>query len=190
MWVQSPVEAVAEIAERHAIRPEDVEEIIIDPPVGDRMWVSETGFQSITHAEFSVPYVVSAYLHHPAPGAAWYSPETLSNPGVIALMQRVKPGPSAPETPEKGFARFRQGDYPVETVTLRTKDGQTYTASSGKHPGHPHNMYTEAQLRARFLVQAAPVLSEPEAERAFETLLNAEALSDAAALSAVLAGEN
>ena len=74
MWVQSPVEAVAEIAEQHAIRPEDVEEIVVDPPVGDRMWVSETGFQSITHAEFSVPYVVSAYLHHPAPGAVWYSP--------------------------------------------------------------------------------------------------------------------
>ena len=105
-------------------------------------------------------------------------------------MQRVKPGPSAPETPGQGFAQFQRGDYPVKTVTLRTKDGQTYTASSGKHPGHPHNMYTEQQLKDRFLLQAASVLSPAEAEQAFAALLDLERVTDAAALSAVLAGEN
>ena len=69
MWVQTPAELASEIIFGNGLRKEDIREIIVDPPRMSRMDLPpEGGFKSLTHAQFSIPYVISAMLHDPTPG--------------------------------------------------------------------------------------------------------------------------
>ncbi|MDR0615971.1 MAG: MmgE/PrpD family protein [Synergistaceae bacterium] len=186
MWVQAPAEALSEIVANNRIIPEEIEEIVVDPGIEDRMWIPEEGFRSVTQAEFSVPFVLSALVHDPVPGAAWYSKANLSNPSVIRLAQRVKEGASRQISPGGGFAKFRLGDYPAHTVTVKTTDGRVLTAKAGKHPGHPHNMLTTRQFVERFELQASPVLRGERLKSAVDILLNIEGQANIAELSRVV----
>ena len=187
MWVQASVEAVSNIAKKHGITAQDVQEIIIDPAIERRMWVMEGGLTSITHAQFSIPYVVSAFLLDPVPGAHWYSEENRKSPEMLALMEKVKAGDSE-ASPWEGFQLFRRGECLRQSVTIRTKDGHTYTEYVDRHPGHPRNMFTRGEISERFRIQAAPVLSKETVEEALDVILNIEREEDVSLLGRFLAG--
>ena len=90
MWVQTPVEIAYDLVTEHGIKPEDIRDIIVDPPKEGRMDTPpDEGFRSLTHAQFSTPYVISALIHDRHPGAHWYSPAMLQNPSVISLAQQM-----------------------------------------------------------------------------------------------------
>lgn len=186
MWVQSPLEAVAAIVEKNDVRKEDITEIIVEPGVGDRMWAPKEGFSSVTHAQFSVPYVIAAYLLEPEPGAHWYRKENLTNPKLIELSQKVKSGPSEPDYPDYGFALFREGKYPLKTVTVKTGDGKTYVEQVDRHLGHPGNMFSREEISNRFILQASPVLSENKAKEAVEAIFEIETVEDVTKLETYL----
>ena len=186
MWVQTPVEIVSDLRREHGFEPEDVEEIVIDPPIVNRMWAPEEGFTSVTHAQFSAPYVIATMLYHPEPGAYWYSKEMMKDPKIIALARRVKPGESKAESPMTGFGKFRTGSYPMKTVTIKLKNGEVLQKSMDAHPGHPKNMMTREQFVERFRVQAAPVLQGEKLEKAIEVLCNIENCEDIAELGSLL----
>ncbi|MBQ6575265.1 MAG: MmgE/PrpD family protein [Lachnospiraceae bacterium] len=174
MWVQSPLEALKDITDNHSFEPDDIASIEVDPPVTDRMWLSEDGYTSITHAEFSVPFALAAFLKNPTPGASWYSKENLKDKEVLKIASKVKGGSQKPIGPGEGFSMFLNGDYPVRKITVTLKNGEVVSGSSGKHPGHPHNMFTEEEISSRFLIQAAPSLSEDRAKDALKVFLNIE----------------
>jgi len=174
MWVQSPLEALKDIVEKHPFKTDEVESIEVDPPVTDRMWLSAEGYTSITHAEFSVPFALAAFLKQPTPGAAWYSKENLQNKEILELAAKVKGGSQTPIGPGEGFAMLLNGDYPVRKVTVTLKNGEKLSESSGKHPGHPHNMFSEEEISSRFRIQAAPALSEERTEEALKRFLHIE----------------
>ena len=186
MWVQTSAEIVYNLYQEHGFKPEDVEEIIVDPPVAQRMWAPDEGFTSVTHAQFSVPFVVAAMLYDPHPGAQWFTPENMKNPKVIALAKRVKGGTSPTDSPLTGFKQFRQGTYPMKTITIRLKDGREFVGKMDCHPGHPSNMMTREQFVDRFRVQAAPVLQGEKLEKAIEVLCNIENCQDIAQLGDLL----
>ena len=93
MWVQTPVELVRKLADENGFGPDDIEEIILDAPIRNRMWAPDEGFTSVTHAQFSAPYVIACMLYNPVPGAYWYSQEMMKDPKIIALAKKVKSGP-------------------------------------------------------------------------------------------------
>jgi 2-methylcitrate dehydratase PrpD len=186
MWVQTPLEALNAIVTKHPFQPADVVKIVVDPGFNGRFWKPWTGFDSITQAEFSIPFVLSAYLHDPVPGAQWYTPENLHNPSVISLAQKIYEGPT-PEAAVKAFALFRLGgDYQEHTVTVTLRDGSEYSATANKHLGHPHNMLTEEQFVERFRVQAAPVLQGKRLEDAIRVLTHIEDTENIADVSWLL----
>lgn len=189
MWVQSALEAVAEIVTANDVKAEDVKEIIVDPAVKDRMCAPEEGYTSVVHAQFSIPFVVASYLFNPVPGADWYKEERLTDPEVIALAMKVKAGDSEMDCPRGSFDLFRAGDYPVKNVTLITNDGKEYKAQCSKHPGHPHNMFTKEEIAERFRMQAGNVLQGDRLEQALQTLLNVETVEDVAELGKFLSVE-
>ena len=189
MWVQSALQALTEAVTVNGIKAEDITEIIVDPAVKSRMDCPEEGWTSITHAQFSIPCVLASWLLNPIPGADWYSREKLTDPAVIALAGKVKAGGSPVECPRSSFDVFRAGDYPVRTVRVCTTDGKEYTAVCGKHPGHPHNMFTREEAVTRFRIQAAPVLQGEKLEQAINTLLNVEDVEDVAQLGRFLCVE-
>ena len=186
MWVQTTAEIVSNLSKEHGFGAEDVKEIIVDPPVAQRMWAPDEGFTSVTHAQFSIPFVVASMLYDPNPGAHWYTAEKMKDPKIIALAKRVKSGPSAQDSPLTGFKQFREGTYPMKTVTVTLKSGETYKASMDCHPGHPANMMTREEFVERFRVQAAPVLQGDRLEKAIEALCGIEDVEDIATVCGLL----
>ncbi len=187
MWVQTSAELVHDLSVKHGFGPEDVEEILIDAPVLNRMWAPDEGFTSVTHAQFSIPYVVAAMLYNPVPGADWYTAETIRDPKVIALSKRVKPGPSPETSPAAGFKMFREETgYPMKTVTVTLKNGARYEGGMDCHPGHPRNMMSREEFVSRFRVQAAPVLEGERLEKAIRVLCGIESVEDIASLAGLL----
>lgn len=189
MWVQSATEAVSDVIRKYGVAAGDIEEIIVDPGNGDRMWAPRDGFTSVTHAQFSTPFVIASLLTDHTPGAQWYARERLADPEILELAARVKAGPSPLDYPGDGFAQFRTGQYPGKTVTVRTKSGASYVEQVDRHPGHPHNMYTEQEISERFRIQAAPVLSDSRLEAALQAFLHAEDAADTAILASYLQPE-
>lgn len=178
MWVQTPVEIVSNLAKEHGFGPEDIEEMIIDPPIVNRMWAPDEGFTSVTHAQFSAPYVIATMLYNPTPGAYWYTPEKMKDPKIIALAKRIKAGPSKADSPMTGFKQFRTGSYPMKTITVKLKDGREVVGSMDCHPGHPANMMSRDEFVSRFRIQASPVLEGDKLEKVIDTLCNIEKVED------------
>lgn len=187
MWVQTSVEIVKDLVEKYGFGPEDVEEIVVDPGVASRMWAPEDGFTSITHAQFSIPFVIASYLYDHQPGAQWYTEEKMKDPKIVALARRVKAGPSPEDSPASGFKMFREEKgYPMKTITVILKDGTRYEGKMDCHPGHPKNMMSREEFADRFRVQAAPALQGEKLEAALETLCNIENVEDIATLAGLL----
>ena len=138
------------------------------------------------HAQFSIPYVISAMLHDPVPGAQWYSEERLRDPVLIDFAKRVVPGSSPPDPRGLGFKLFREGSFLMKTMTVNTFDGRSYVKSMDCQPGHPANMMTRAQFQDRFRVQSAPVLDSERQEEAIRLLCDVENCPDLSQLSGFL----
>lgn len=186
MWVQTPVELVYNIATEQQLTADDIEEIIIKPGTHRRMDDPGSGFTSITHAQFNIPFVLAAMLCSPRPGSDWYTPENMKDPKVIALAARVKPSDDPIDSPINGFELFQKGDYPWKTVIVKTKDGRSFTEKMKYHPGHPANMMDRSEISSRFRIQAAPVLTPETTEKALEVLLNLETCEDISTLDWML----
>ena len=188
MWVQTTAEVVYNLTHENHISPEEIEEIIVDPPVFERMWAPDEGFTSVTHAQFSIPFVVASMLRDPHPGAHWYTPEKMKDPDTIALAKRIHSGPSPMDSPMTGFTMFRSdtGAYPVKHITIRLKDGREYEDTMSYHPGHPRNMMSREQFVERVRVQAAPVLQGERLEKAINLLCSIENVEDIASIADAL----
>lgn len=186
LWLQTPLEIVSNLVQENQLTPDSIEEILLDPPIANRMFVPDEGFTSVTHAQFSAPYVLAAMLYQPTPGACWYTPERMKDPKVLALAKRVKAGPSQADSPIDGFHQFRSGSYPMKTVTIKRTDGRTFSAKMDRHPGHPDYMMSWETLKERFRMQASPVLPGNRLETLLETLCSIEQIEDIASVCNLL----
>ncbi len=183
MWVQTPVELAHVLTEKYQLKPEEIQEIIIDPPTAKRMAFAPDGYTSLTHAQFSIPYAVSVAIHHPRPGAYWYSPENMTDPSILELAGKVHAGPSQQHTLRGSFKLMQDGSYPMKTLTVITKDGRILSESMDRHPGHPYNMMTREELGERFLLQSEGVYDREKAEKALAAFWDVENCPDVSALA-------
>ena len=110
----------------------------------------------------------------------------MKDPKIIALAKKIKGGESKADSPMTGFEKFRNGTYPVKTITVKLTDGRTVSGTMDCHPGHPANMMTREQFVDRFRTQAAPALQGEALEKAIEVLTNIENVEDIASLSGLL----
>lgn len=182
MWLQTPIELVHNITTKNGIKPEDIEEIVLDPPTLGRMFFDPAGFNSLTQAQFSGPYMIAMYLLNPVPGPNWFDLSMLRDPKVLELAAKVKPGKSSPDIINLCFKGFQRGEFPMKTVTITTKDGKTYSESMDCHPGHPRNMMSHEEFCDRFRIEAAPTLDADKIEKVIEALSHLEDCEDVAEL--------
>ncbi len=182
MWVQTPVELVDKITKEHHIRPEDIAEIMVDPPTQYRMHFYEEGFSSLMEAQFSMPFVVASYLLDPTPNPRWFTPDKFRDPAVLELAKRVKAGPSPEDTLLHSFNVYQSGSHPEKTVTLTTKDGKVYQESMRYHKGHPKNMLTREEFVDLFRLNAGQYYSSEKVQQMVDFVLNIEQVEDMAAI--------
>ena len=182
MWVQTPLELLDMIMTKHSIPLENIEEIILDPATTGRMYYSPDGYTSLTQAQFSAPFMLATYLLDPVPGPAWFDENKLKDPNILKYAAKVKAGTSEPHLIAACFKRFQQGEFPFKTLTVTTKDGQSYSESMDCPLGHPKNMMSPEQFCDRFRVQAAPTLGKDKLEKAVAALNDIENCEDIASL--------
>lgn len=189
MWLQTPIELAAVLKEKYQIQPENIQEIILDPPTAGRMYFSKEGFNSLTQAQFSAPFMLATYLLDPVPGPSWFDEARLTDPRILELAEKVHGGTKKPDILGECFKDFQEGKFPVKTLTIRMKDGSVYSETMDCHPGHPRNMMTDQEFADRFRIEAAPALSQDKIERAVKALENLEDCPDISEISPLFAGD-
>ena len=189
MWVQTPLELADVMHRKYGINAEDIAELIIDPQTDNRMFYDPKGYTSRVQAQFSTPFMLASYFLNPDhPGKEWFGKEKLTDPAILELAGRVHGGPTTPhDNPGLSFDMFRKNDYPMKTMTIRTKDGRTFTESLARHPGHPRNMMTLEQVCDRFRIQASATLDADKLERTVEFLAHMEEVEDMSVIGEFLA---
>lgn len=182
VFVQTYTELAARLVTKYKFNPDDVEEVIIRPSVEFRHWYSETGYESVTQAQFSIPYGTACAMYHPEPGADWYKPETMKDPRIIRLMMKVK---------ADGFVEFGNlnvikdmidGKHPEKFMIVRMKDGTEYVESAFTHPGHPNYMLTRDEFKDRFRLETRRVLSQEKTEKAIDCICHLDQYEDMSVL--------
>lgn len=181
MWLQNPIEAVLDIMKNHEINVDEIEEVIVDPPMEFRMHHRPEGYESLLDAEFSTPYVMAVAMLNPVPDWNWFSEENMKNPRVLELAGKVKSGPSETLTLLGAFDTYLGSDgtdFPTRTITVKMKDGKMYEESVKFPKGHPMNMLTREEFHELFLHQASYCISKEKAEGLFEFIMNLEKQPD------------
>ena len=175
MWIQQPLDGMAELIAAHALKPADIASITISPEVESRWHVHPEGYNSVVDGQFSIPYCVAAMLHHPAPTQEWYSEKFRHDPSVVELSARVHHRGEYLRL-QQCFEMFQRGEYPHYDITVETTDGRTLRKEVPLPKGHPRNMMTDAEFLERFHLVADPVLGTEKAARVADMVMNMEAL--------------
>ena len=186
VFVQTYAELAARLVTKYRFHPDDIEEIVIRPSVAFRHWYSDTGYDSITQAQFSIPYCTACAMYHPDPGAIWYKPETMKDPKIVALMNKVKADGFVNMGRSKIIKNLIDGKHPEKFMIVRLKDGTEYVESAFTHPGHPSYMLTRDAFKDRFRLETRNVLSPEKAEAAIDCICHLEEYGDASALPSFL----
>lgn len=182
VFVQTYTELAARLVGKYGFDPDDVVEIIIRPSVGFRHWYTDTGYESVTQAQFSIPYGVACAMYHPEPGAVWYQPETMKDPRIISLLNKVKADGFVDMSGKKFIKDLLDGKHPEKFMTVRMKDGTEYVESAFTHPGHPSYMLTRDEFKDRFRLETRYVLSPEKQESALECICHLDQYEDASVL--------
>lgn len=186
VFVQTYAELASRLVKKNKYNPDEVEEIIIRPSVAFRHWYGPNGYESLTQAQFSIPYAAACAMYHPDPGAVWYQPETMKDPKIIALMMKVKADGFVKQTGLKFIKDLIDGKHPEKFMIVRMKDGTEYVESAFTHPGHPSYMLTREQFADRFRLETKNVLSPEKCEAAIDCIIHLDQYEDASVLPSFL----
>ena len=185
MFVQTYVELAHTIQRKYKIDPDLIESVTLRPSVAFRHFQSETGYESLTQAQFSIPYCIAAVFYHPNAGSVWYQPSTMKDPNVIALMNKVRADGFLDTAPRRksGLRQLIRGGHPEKFMTVRLKNGTEYTEGLFTHPGHPNYMFTREEFQQTFREETIAALSPGQAERMIHLIGQLETLEDAGTLA-------
>ena len=184
VFVQTYAELAARLVTKYKFNPDDVEEIIIRPSIAFRHWYTETGYESITQAQFSIPYCTACAMYHPEPGAVWYQPETMKDPKIAALMMKVKADGFVKMEGNKFIKDLIEGKHPEKFMIVRLKNGSEFVESAFTHPGHPNYMLTRDEFKDRFRLETVNVLPKEKIEGAIDCICRLDEYEDTSVLPA------
>ena len=192
MYVQTYAELASVLQKKNQIDPDEIESIILSPAVEFRFYQTDRPYQSLTQAQFNIPYVVAALLYYPERGAIWYKEETLQDARIYELMKKIHADGFCDEQgrrPLHAMPHLKQlikGYHPEKTMVIRLKDGTEYKESLFSQPGHPSYMFTGEEFRDNFRLETKYVL-EPEKQEQILTLVHElEQIEDVGRLAELL----
>lgn len=192
MFVQTYTELAYRLRTKYDVDPAQVEEIICKPSIAFRHWSTDSGYHSLTQAQFSIPFgVASAFLHPEEPGAVWYQPETMRSRELIDLMNKVHAdGFVDMNKGRTGYVpilkELVEGWHPEKFMTVRLKDGREYTESAFTHPGHPNYMLSRDEFKDRFRTETRGVLSGDKTEKLLNVICHLDQYGSVDELTACL----
>jgi 2-methylcitrate dehydratase PrpD len=169
------IDAILRLRSKHGIKPGDVEKI--DAPVAEFnvSIVCEPTHEkfapaSDSHGRVSLQYSLAEALYFGELGKNAYKSSSLANSEILDLAKRVNYFVD-PNFPPPG--RFKGA------VTIKLKDGRTFTEIEEYNRGSAENPMTYAELRKKFDENVSGFLAPDEGDRLAKEIQKLEQLKDA-----------
>ena len=178
----SAIDALVELRARHRIAAANVAavEVGVNAVVPDVLRHARPA--NGLERKFSMQYCAAAALARGPLGLADFEDGPVADAATRLLMDRVHMviDPTLPhELEQQAWTR----------VTVRLTDGTTFEEKPRGASGHPTAPLTDAELRAKFLACAAPVIGADAAEGVADQIAHLEDIPDIRALTSRLVGE-
>jgi 2-methylcitrate dehydratase PrpD len=158
----------ASIEHVRALVPAEVVKTVCEPVANKRRPANEYD------AKFSIPFIVAASLLKGRFTLAELEPETLGDPAILALADRI----DYETDPDSGFPRHYSGE-----VIVRTRDGRTLRHREQINRGSGDRPLSEDDIVEKYLSNAARVVSASHADRVCALVLSIEDMADVSALA-------
>lgn len=174
----SAVDAMLELREKHGIRPEDVERVLVRT-----FAVAARGNNrrpdTVAAATYSAPFSVASAL---ATGKCWreqYTMEKIHDPYLLDLAAKVE------VVKDDELDELYDEKWP-SIVEVWTKDGSHLSARRDIMKGEPEYPVSDEELKAKFTSLATDVVSPERAEEIWQTVMSLEEVSSMSELTALL----
>jgi 2-methylcitrate dehydratase PrpD len=122
--------------------------------------------------KFSLEYCLAAALLDRAAGLQQFTDAMVQRSQAQELLQRV----TRHLYPVRAQHAGSNGEELPVIVTVKLRDGRTYSQQIALPKGHPDNPLSEAEVHAKFCACAGLVLSPRKIEQALEALMHLEKL--------------
>ena len=145
-----------------------------------------TRVETEADAQFSVAYLFAVAAHWVPVGPAWYSQAVMGDPRVLGFMKRVKSRPH----PDYAAAIRRDPTTTLSKVEVRAR-GRVFSEERTHHKGSPAletTRMSDADLAAKFRVNASEVLTRDKIDRLIERIMSLEMTEDVSQLMGSLRG--
>ena len=165
------IDAALSLQAAHGFRHQDIARIAVG---GYQATLDVTGRKSVTtefEGRFSTPFTVATALVHGSVRLVAFTPERLADPDVQALMARID------VTVDAGCAAAFPGARSAR-VTITLKDGRAFSHFQPTRKGDPEDPLTDAELEAKFLELAGPVVGDAAARALLAELWAIDTLDD------------
>jgi len=154
-WAHAPIDAAHDLRRDHALLPDQITGIKI------RSFANAVALypglpETTSQAQYSLPFSVAAMLTHGQVGLAQISETGLADPQVARLV-----GLTTLQTEPRHETRFPDGRWADIEVTLA--DGRVLKSGDHNARGGPDEPFSEADICAKFMSFAAPVLGQARA---------------------------
>lgn len=177
------VDAALAIRAEHGFAPDEIDQVTYGLSKAGMLLVGapaekKADPRNVVDAQFSGPFVISSALAYGAMDWAGY--DRLGDPVIRALLPRVR----------CEFDPEIEAEFPANMsgkLTVRAR-GETVVRKVIAPKGEPGNFLTEAELSAKFLSLAAPVLGEDKARGLQALAMDLDRLGDIHGLMAAGAG--
>lgn len=178
------IDAVLRLRMKHAVRPSDVERIecpvasfivgIVCEPTAEKLAPT-----SDSHARVSLQYSVAEAFCLGKLGKDAYRPESLRNPEILALAQRVqcRADPNFP-----GPGRFKGA------VKITLQDGRIFEETEEYNRGSAENPMSYVEIRTKFDENASAFLSPARRQQLADEIGRIEKLMDTSTLVSLTIG--
>lgn len=175
---QCPIGATIELVNKHNIKPEEIDKIIVSIGENTQHIVCEPLEakripHGVTDAQFSLPYTVATAVVKRNLCLSDFSGEALQNTGVLRVAQRVEVRLLPEFTLQKGLE-------PV-IIEIKTLDGKVYSKRMDIPKGDPRNPLTFNDMLGKFWDCASysvKPIPKHKIEEAIELILKLETTDD------------
>jgi 2-methylcitrate dehydratase PrpD len=175
------IDAVLEFRAKHGLTPEMIEAVDVDvvKHTFDRIVfrVPQTGIQG----KFCMPYLVARAIIDGKIGLDVFTDSAVRDQNVLKLAERVR------MNLDNNLKKTDLGGRPCR-VTIRLKNGQSYSREAQHAKGGPEFPMTEEELKKKFTECARQALSPDAVERALVHIEGLDRLENVRTLSEILMG--
>ena len=173
------IDSVLEFRAKHGLTAEMIERVDVDvvKHTFDRIVfrVPQTGIQG----KFCMPYLVARAIIDGRIGLHIFTDQAVRDPNVLKLAERVQ------MNLDPNLKKSDAAGRPCR-VTVRLKNGQTFTREAQHAKGGPEYPMSEEELRGKFTECAREALDPNNAARALDLLDHLESAADIRPLCEIL----